>query len=255
MNSEIVLEASDLHKDLGGRSVLRGVSFKVAEGSACTIIGPSGEGKTTLLKCLNLLVAIDRGSIRFRDKLIVECANRGDLRMPGEPAAFRRRVGMVFQEWNLWPNMRVRDNIALAPKLVLGLNKSDATKIAEEMARRVRLTESLDAYPYSLSGGQKQRAAIARALAMKPEILMLDEITSALDPVLAAEVLDVILQLKAEGRTLLIVTHHIEFARAVSDQIIFLHGGRVHEFGTPSILDEPKTPELQRFLQKVRRTH
>lgn len=236
--------------------MLDGVSFVVEAGEACAIIGSSGEGKTTLLKCINLLLPLDRGEVRLDGEVVVKKDGDNDsIQITMDPAELRTRVGMVFQEWNLWPNMTVRENIALAPLHVRGLSRSEAESLAVDLSKRVKIAEKLDVYPNSLSGGQKQRAAIARALAMNPEVLMLDEITSALDPVLAAEVLDVMTELKDDGRTLLLVTHHIDFARAVSDRVIFLHGGKVHETGPPEILDEPQTSELRWFLQQVRRVH
>lgn len=245
----------DIHKAFGERRILNGVSFAVEKGEACAIIGPSGEGKTTLLRCMNLLMTIDRGEILLDGTVVVKADGVGSVSVEMDPATLRRRVGMVFQEWNLWPNMTVKENIALAPRYVRGLSKNDAEALAEELSTRVRISEKLEAYPNSLSGGQKQRAAIARALAMNPAVLMLDEVTSALDPVLAAEVLDVMTGLKQDGRTLIVVTHHIDFARAVSNKVIFLHGGKVHETGPSKILDDPQSDELKWFLQQVRKIH
>jgi polar amino acid transport system ATP-binding protein len=251
-----ILEVREIYKSFGERQILDGVSFSLEEGEACAVIGPSGEGKTTLLKCLNLLTTIDKGEIRFRGKAVVKMLDsNGPLSVEMDPTTLRKHMGMVFQEWNLLPNMTVRENIALAPRYVRGMSKKEAEALAAELSKRVKISDKLDAYPNSLSGGQKQRAAIARALAMDPEVLMLDEITSALDPVLAAEVLDVMTKLKGDGRTLILVTHHIDFARAVSDKVIFLHGGKVHEAGPPSILDEPQSSELKWFLQQVRKVH
>lgn len=251
-----ILEVRDIHKSFGERQILNGVSFSVEDGEACAVIGPSGEGKTTLLKCINLLTSIDKGEIRFADQVVVRsAAENGNVRVEMDPTSLRRRVGMVFQEWNLLPNMTVRENIALAPRYVRGLSKSEAAELATEVSKRVKIAEKLDAYPNSLSGGQKQRAAIARALAMNPEVLMLDEVTSALDPVLAAEVLDVMTDLKKDGRTLIVITHHMDFARAVADKVIYLHHGRVHEIGTSEVLDNPQSAELKWFLQQVRKVH
>lgn len=251
-----LLEAIDLHRAFDGRPVLNGVSFEIRPGTATAIIGSSGAGKTTLLRCLNLLTVIDRGEVRFRGSVVVE-AHGGEsaVTIHVDPPELRRRIGLVFQEWNLWPNKTVRDNITTAPRHVLGLSRSDAEALAVEFCEKVKLSDKLDSYPHTLSGGQKQRAAIARALAMAPEVLMLDEVTSALDPVLAAEVLDVIVQLKRDGLTLLVVTHHMDFARAIADRILFLHEGRVREEGTPAILDSPESSELEWFLKRVRRVH
>jgi polar amino acid transport system ATP-binding protein len=250
-----LLEANNIHKSFGDRAVLNGVTFGVGSCEACAVIGPSGEGKTTLLKCMNLLAAIDHGEIRFDGKVVIT-ASKGDSvpRVETTPSALRERIGMVFQEWNLWPNMTIRENITLALRSVRGLSRPEAEQIASENCARVRITEKLDTYPHILSGGQKQRAAIARALAMNPDVLMLDEVTSALDPVLAAEVLDVMVQLKGDGRTLIVVTHHIGFARAIADQVLFLHGGRIAEAGPPGILDDPTSAELKWFLGQVRRS-
>jgi ABC-type polar amino acid transport system ATPase subunit len=232
------------------------VSFEVWPGTATAIIGGSGAGKTTILKCINMLTTIDSGKVSFHGSVIVE-ARSGEPApiIHVDPPLLRRRIGMVFQEWNLWPNMTVGNNIAAAPRFVRGLSRSDAESLAIELCCRVKLLDKLDSYPHTLSGGQKQRAAIARALAMSPEILMLDEVTSALDPVLASEVLDVIAQLKDDGLTLLVVTHHIDFARAIADHIVFLHEGKVCEEGSPAVLDSPKTTELAGFLKKVNCTH
>jgi polar amino acid transport system ATP-binding protein len=251
-----ILQICNVSKTLGGRRVLDGISFALEKGQSCAIIGPSGEGKTTLLKCLNLLVAIDAGEIFLDGALVVRVEEGGRLPYPSmDPVRLRQRIGMVFQEWNLWPNMTVRKNITLALRHVRGLRRREAEQVAEAVCEKVHLREKLDVYPYSLSGGEKQRAAIARALAMDPEILMLDEVTSALDPVLAAEVLQTMLELKQDGRTLVVVTHHIDFARKIADEVLFLHGGRVHEAGPPIVLQQPQTNELASFLRQVRQVH
>lgn len=247
-----ILEAIDIWKSFGGRSVLKGVSLGLEAGQVCSVVGPSGGGKSTLLKCLNLLHLIDRGEVWFGGRVAAR-ATAEAVTVPEDPCTLRRQVGLVFQEWNLWPNRTVRENIAMAPRRVLRMTRQSAQELAERCAEEVGITDKLDAYPHALSGGQKQRAAIARALAMQPSVLMFDEVTSALDPSLAAEVLDVMMVLRGEGRTLLVVTHHIGFARAVSDRVAFLYDGRIHEFGNASILDEPGTPELGEFLRQVRR--
>lgn len=251
-----VLEVQDIWKSLGGRSVLKGVSFTIEKGEACAILGASGEGKTTLLKCLNLLVTIDHGEIILDGMRVIRAdADRRSVSIEADPAMVRRRVGMVFQEWNLWPNLTIMENVALGPRYARAMSRKDAEARAAEVCERVRIGDKLDAYPHMLSGGQKQRAAIARALAVDPEVLMLDEVTSALDPVLAAEVLDVMTDLKADGRTLLVVTHHAGFARSVADKVVFLHEGRVHESGLANMLESPQTAELRWFLDRVRRVH
>ncbi len=251
------IKVFELRKSFSRGKVLRGVSFCVSKGSVLAIIGPSGSGKTTLLKCINLLLPIDGGQIVLHGETIAEFDGKtGQLQIRVEPSIVRKKVGMVFQEWNLWPNKTVRGNIAEGPRFVLGQSKSDASSLAEELCAKVRLSEKLDAYPEELSGGQKQRAAIARALAMNPEVLMLDEVTSALDPSLVGEVLDVISGLKSEQQTLLIVTHHMEFAKAVADEVAFLWRGKIHEFGpAKETLENPKTLELRSFLKTLERTH
>jgi polar amino acid transport system ATP-binding protein len=250
-----ILEVHNIHKALGGVSVLRGVSFNLERGAACAVIGPSGGGKTTLLKCLNLLTTIDCGEIVLDGAVTISARPGTGPVIATDPPTLRRRIGMVFQEWNLWPNLTIRQNVAAAPRFVLGMTRHEADDLAGHLCERVKIAEKLDSYPHSLSGGQKQRAGIARALAMSPDILMLDEVTSALDPVLAAEVLDVITNLKQDGLTLLVVTHHMEFARAIADRIMFMHNGTVHEAGTADILDNPGTAELAWFLQRLRRAH
>ncbi len=246
------LSVHNIHKSFGDSPVIAGVSFDLQPGEACVVIGPSGGGKTTLLKCINLLCRIDHGRIEFDGKTIVNAdATSSTYTVEMDPSALRTRIGMVFQEWNLWPNKTIRENIALGPICVKGMRKSDAYELAEELGRQVAIAEKMDSFPHSLSGGQKQRAAIARALAMRPELLMLDEVTSALDPVLAAEVLEVMEGLKQQGLTLLVVTHHIDFARAMADQVLFLEGGEVRETGDPGILDEPETEQLAWFLKRV----
>jgi ABC-type polar amino acid transport system ATPase subunit len=251
------LEVFEIRKTIGRNEILRGVSLSVPKGSAVAIIGPSGGGKTTLLRCINLLLPIDGGSITLNGQKVIEASEKtGELLVYMEPNVLRRRVGLVFQEWNLWPNKTVRENIAEGLRFALRKSKAEAFIEAERLCAKVGLSDKLLAYPGALSGGQKQRAAIARALAMNPEVLMLDEVTSALDPSLVWEVLEVIAELKKEGRTLLIVTHHVEFAKAVADNVAFLWGGRIHEHGPArDILSSPKTAELQSFLRLVERAH
>ena len=251
------IELFELKKVIAGNEILSAVSLSVSAGSAVAIIGPSGCGKTTLLRCINLLLPIDGGSIALNGEKVIEVSEGSqELMVYMEPNVLRQRVGMVFQEWNLWPNKTVRDNIAEGLRFSLHKSKAEAFSESERLCAKVGLSDKLLAYPNDLSGGQKQRAAIARALAMNPEVLMLDEVTSALDPSLVWEVLEVISELKNERRTLLIVTHHIEFAKAVADEVVFLWGGRIHERGPArDVLNSPKTAELQSFLRLVEKAH
>jgi polar amino acid transport system ATP-binding protein len=216
----------------------------VAEGDVITLIGASGSGKSTLLRCCNLLEPVDDGELRF-DGI--------DIAEPGlDPDPIRRRIGMVFQSFNLFPHMNVTDNVAVGPRKVLGVDKRRARADALEMLTRLGLAARADAYPDQLSGGQQQRVAIARSLAMNPEVMLLDEITSALDPELVGEVLDVVRGLKADGMTMLIATHEMAFAREISDRVCFLHQGRILEEGPPSqIFEGPTEPRTRAFLQRV----
>ncbi|GAB7538034.1 amino acid ABC transporter ATP-binding protein [Burkholderia sp. 22PA0099] len=238
-----LVETRALEKNFGQNHVLKGIDFSVEPGQVVTIIGRSGSGKSTFLRTLNGLESIDAGSITI-DGTTVD-ARRGDLR------ALRLKVGMVFQQYNLFPHLSAGQNVMLAQTVVKQTNKHQARAIAELMLERVGLGEKFDAFPEQLSGGQQQRVAIARALAMKPAVLLCDEITSALDPELVAEVLGVVEQLAKEDMTLIMVTHEMRFARAVSDQVVFMHQGRVWESGPPEqIFEAPQTIELQRFIQQ-----
>ncbi|MGN3962498.1 amino acid ABC transporter ATP-binding protein [Burkholderia gladioli] len=237
-----LVETRALEKNFGANHVLKGIDFSVERGQVVSIIGRSGSGKSTLLRTLNGLESIDAGSITI-DGTTVD-ARRGDLR------ALRLKVGMVFQQYNLFPHLSAGQNVMLAQTVVKQTNRHQARAIAELMLERVGLGDKFDAYPEQLSGGQQQRVAIARALAMKPAVLLCDEITSALDPELVAEVLGVVENLAKEDMTLIMVTHEMRFARAVSDQVVFMHQGRVWESGPPEqIFGAPKTIELQRFVQ------
>ena len=238
------LSMRSVRKSFGSTVVLDGIDLDVAVGDVITLIGASGSGKSTLLRCVNLLEPTDDGQL-FLDGV--------DIAEPGlDPDPIRRRIGMVFQSFNLFPHMSVIDNVAIGPRKVLGTGKSTARENALAMLARLGLTDRADAYPDQLSGGQQQRVAIARSLAMNPEVMLLDEITSALDPELVGEVLDVVRGLKAAGMTLLFATHEMAFAREISDRVCFLHQGRILEEGPPSqIFESPTEPRTQAFLQRV----
>jgi polar amino acid transport system ATP-binding protein len=231
-------------KSFGSTVVLDGIDLDVAVGDVITLIGASGSGKSTLLRCVNLLEPTDDGHVLL---------DGVDIAEPGlDPDPIRRRIGMVFQSFNLFPHMSVIDNVAVGPRKVLGTDTSTARENALAMLARLGLTDRADAYPDQLSGGQQQRVAIARSLAMNPEVMLLDEITSALDPELVGEVLDVVRGLKADGMTMLFATHEMAFAREISDRVCFLHQGRILEEGPPSqIFEAPAEPRTQAFLQRV----
>jgi polar amino acid transport system ATP-binding protein len=231
-------------KSFGDTTVLDGIDLEVAEGEVITLIGASGSGKSTLLRCVNLLEPVDDGEVVL---------DGVDIAVPGlDPDPIRRRIGMVFQSFNLFPHMSVTDNVAIGPRKVLGVPTSDARASALAMLTRLGLAARADAYPDQLSGGQQQRVAIARSLAMNPEVMLLDEITSALDPELVGEVLDVVRDLKRDGMTMLIATHEMAFAKEISDRVCFLHQGRILEEGPPSqLFESPNEPRTQAFLQRV----
>ncbi len=233
-----------LHKSYGRLEVLRGIDLTVAEHEVVALIGASGSGKSTLLRCVNLLEEIDAGRIVIEG---TEITARGvDVNL------VRRRIGIVFQAFNLFPHMSVIGNVTLAPRQVLRLPRDEADARAMALLQRFGLADKRDEYPDRLSGGQQQRAAIVRAMAMQPDILLLDEITAALDPELVAEVLDVIRELAAEGMTLVLATHEMGFARDVADRICFLDGGVILEQGPPAqMLSEPREPRTQQFLQRI----
>ena len=232
-------------KSFGTNTVLRNLSLDVANGEVVSLIGASGSGKTTLLRCVNLLEQIDDGAVLLDGDEISAIGL--------DPNPVRRRVGIVFQSFNLFPHMSVARNITLALTKVLGKSPADAAAQAGDLLGRFGLAEKADVYPDQLSGGQQQRVAIIRALAMRPEVLLLDEITSALDPELVGEVLDVVRELKGSGITLLIATHEMAFAREISDRVCFLHTGTVAEIGTPSqVFSTPRDERTQQFLRRVR---
>ncbi|SPB15877.1 High-affinity zinc uptake system ATP-binding protein znuC [Caballeronia novacaledonica] len=237
-----LVETRNLQKQFGANQVLKGIDFAVEQGQVVSIIGRSGSGKSTLLRTLNGLESIDEGSIEIDGEHID--ARHADLR------ALRLKVGMVFQQYNLFPHLTAGENVMLAQTVVRKIHKAKARATAHTVLERVGLGDKFDAYPDQLSGGQQQRVAIARALAMKPTVLLCDEITSALDPELVGEVLAVVEDLARDGMTLIMVTHEMRFARKVSDKVVFMHQGRVWESGAPEeIFERPSTVELQRFIQ------
>ena len=233
-----------VHKSFGTNSVLNGIDLDIAEGTVVSLIGPSGSGKSTLLRCINLLEPIDDGEI-FLDDV--------DISLPGFDAnPVRRRIGMVFQNFNLFPHMSVQDNITLSPVRTLGVNKALARAKAAELLERFGLADKVNAFPDQLSGGQQQRVAIVRALAIEPEVLLLDEITSSLDPELVGEVLDVVRELKKSGMTLVLATHEMGFARDISDLVCVLDDGHIIEQGLPGqVFSAPKSERAQQFLERI----
>jgi polar amino acid transport system ATP-binding protein len=234
----------ELRKSFGAVEVLKGVSLEVSKGDVVAIIGRSGSGKSTLLRCVNGLETFQSGAI-LADGIEVG-GEKPNLR------ELRRHVGMVFQQFNLFPHLTAAENVMLAPTVVNKMPKKDARALAAEMLAKVGLSEKMDSYPSQLSGGQQQRVAIARALAMRPKVLLCDEITSALDPELVNEVLRVVEQLAREGMTLILVTHEMRFARDVGTHLVFMHHGKVHEQGPPKqVFAAPQTPELQQFVGSV----
>ncbi len=240
----VKLSLRSVRKSFGTNTVLDGIDLDVAEGEVITLIGASGSGKSTLLRCTNLLEPLDDGQIIF---------DGVDIAEPGlDPDPIRRRIGMVFQSFNLFPHMSVTKNVAIGPRKVLGTDKATANADATDMLTRLGLAERADAYPDQLSGGQQQRVAIARSLAMHPEVMLLDEITSALDPELVGEVLDVVRDLKGDGMTMMFATHEMAFCREISDRVCFLHQGRILEQGPPEqIFEDPREPRTREFLQRV----
>ena len=238
------LVLQDVHKSFDKLEVLRGIDLSLAEHEVVCLIGASGSGKSTLLRCVNLLEPINAGRIVVRGEDVTATGvNVNEL---------RRGIGIVFQSFNLFPHMSVVDNITLAPRKALGLSKAEAQARADELLARFGLADKRDEYPDRLSGGQQQRVAIVRALAMQPGLMLLDEVTSALDPELVAEVLSVIRELATEGMTMLIATHEMGFARDVANRVCFLDAGVILEQGTPEeIFGAPREPRTQQFLQRI----
>ena len=246
------LEVQDLHKRYGTHEVLKGVSLAAEAGDVISIIGSSGSGKSTFLRCINLLEQPHSGKILLNnEELKLVPAKDGSLKA-GDPKQLQRlrsRLAMVFQHFNLWAHMTALENIIEAPMHVLGVSKKEALEKAEHYLAKVGVGHRKDAYPGHMSGGEQQRVAIARALAMEPEVMLFDEPTSALDPELVGDVLKVMQSLAQEGRTMVVVTHEMGFAREVSNQLIFLHQGRVEEQGNPrEVLINPQSERLQQFL-------
>lgn len=237
-----ILHIKNLSKCYGDTKVLKNINISVKKGEVVVFIGPSGCGKSTLLRCLNGLEEIQEGEVLLDDQVVNP--NKKNL------SKNREKIGMVFQSYDLFPHLTILQNVTLAPIKVKKRNRREVEKEALELLERVGLRSKKDDYPRQLSGGQKQRVAIVRALIMHPEVLLLDEITAALDPEMVREVLDVVLDLAKEGRTMVIVTHEMQFAKAVADRVTFLEGGKIVEEGDPKkLFEKPETDRLQRFLQ------
>lgn len=241
-----IIRVENLHKSFGTNHVLRGIDLEVRKGEVIAVIGPSGSGKSTFIRCLNLLEKATDG------KIFLDGSEITNLKSEKEMDMIRVRMGMVFQQFNLFPHYTIRENLIHAPMKVKGLSKEEATDMAEKLLKKVGIYDKIDAWPSSLSGGQQQRVAIARALAMKPEIMLFDEPTSALDPEMVGEVLNVMKQLAEEGMTMIVVTHEMGFAKEVGDHVIFMDQGVIVEEGTPAqIFDAPQQQRTQDFLRKV----
>ena len=239
-----MISVSNLCKSFDGLDVLKGISVEIDKGDVICVIGPSGSGKSTFLRCLNLLEQPTSGSIVFEGSDLTD--SKIDINK------HRQKMGMVFQQFNLFPNMTVLDNLTCAPIMLKKATKEQAEKKAMELLARIGLADRAGAWPDQLSGGQKQRVAIVRALCMEPEVMLFDEPTSALDPEMVGEVLDVMKELAVSGMTMVVVTHEMGFAREVSNRVLFLDGGVIAEEGTPSeIFESPKCDRLRSFLAKV----
>ena len=240
--SESLLQVRELTKKFGDKTILDGISMDVKQGEVVVIVGPSGCGKSTLLRCMNGLEPIQGGEILLDGQKI----EKGSKDLP----KIRQKIGMVFQSYDLFPHLKVLDNITLAPVKVQKRDKKEAETEARELLARVGLEDKADSYPRELSGGQKQRVAIVRALIMHPEVMLFDEVTAALDPEMVREVLDVILQLARQGRTMVIVTHEMAFAQAIADRVLFIEGGHIQEDSPPDVFfTSPKTERAKKFLQ------
>jgi polar amino acid transport system ATP-binding protein len=241
----IAVDIQGLRKSYGSNEVLKGIDLQVKPGEVIAIVGKSGSGKSTLLRCINGLESFQQGRLAVQGESLQHDN-------PQAMRALRQQVGMIFQSFNLFPHLSVGQNIMLAPRLVKQIPDTELQDTVKRLLARVGLEDKFNAYPDQLSGGQQQRVAIARALAMSPSILLCDEITSALDPELVGEVLSVVESLAQEGMTLLMVTHEMQFARKVSNRVIFMHQGRVHEQGAPQqLFEQPQTAELKQFLSAL----
>ncbi|WP_028687283.1 ABC transporter ATP-binding protein [Pseudomonas fulva] len=250
------LEIRNLHKRYGEQEILKGISLTARDGDVISILGSSGSGKSTLLRCINLLENPHQGEILVAgEALKLKAAKNGDLMAADNRQINRLRseIGFVFQNFNLWPHMSILDNIIEAPRRVLGQSKAEAVEAAEALLNKVGICDKRHSYPAQLSGGQQQRAAIARTLAMKPKVILFDEPTSALDPEMVQEVLNVIRALAEEGRTMLLVTHEMNFARQVSSEVVFLHQGLVEEQGSPQqVFENPTSARCKQFMSSHR---
>lgn len=250
------LEIRNLHKRYGEQEILKGISLTARDGDVISILGSSGSGKSTLLRCINLLENPHQGEILVAgEALKLKAAKNGDLIAADNRQINRLRseIGFVFQNFNLWPHMSILDNIIEAPRRVLGQSKAEAIEAAEALLNKVGIYDKRHSYPAQLSGGQQQRAAIARTLAMKPKVILFDEPTSALDPEMVQEVLNVIRALAEEGRTMLLVTHEMSFARHVSSEVVFLHQGLVEEQGSPQqVFENPTSARCKQFMSSHR---
>jgi polar amino acid transport system ATP-binding protein len=249
-----IVKAEGVHKSFGRLEVLKGISLDVDQGQVFVLLGPSGSGKSTFLRCINHLEKINAGRIWVDGELMGYREVGGKLHelRESEIVASRAKIGMVFQHFNLFPHMTATENIVLAQRIVLGRRPDEARSRAAELLERVGLGDKVDEYPARLSGGQQQRVAIARALAMDPKLMLFDEVTSALDPELVKDVLDVMRELAREGMTMLVVTHEMGFAREVADEVIFMDQGVIVEQGAPKqVIDQPKHERTKRFLGQV----
>src|SRR5438552_3526638 len=245
-NAEPIVVVRDVHKSFGHVEVLKGVSFSVAKGGVACIIGPSGSGKSTLLRCINGLVSIEKGTIR------VGQFDVHTLTTDQEKIALRKEVSIVFQQYNLFPHKTALENVMMAPVHVLKENKDEVRVRAVVLLKKVGLAAKQDAYPGELSGGQQQRVAIARSLAMRPEVMLFDEVTAALDPETVKEVLNTIRELAREGMTCILVTHEMRFARELADEVLFTDSGTIVESGSPAeLFDHPKKDRTRAFLSQI----
>ena len=254
-NVNPAISVEDLHKSFGSNQVLKGISVSAYKGDVISVLGSSGSGKSTMLRCINFLEIPDSGRITISGEEVLMKKKRGGQSMPKDRRQVERlrtKLAMVFQQFNLWSHMTILENVIEAPLHVLKLPRNDVMEKAKEYLDKVGIYDKIAAYPAHLSGGQQQRAAIARALAMEPEVMLFDEPTSALDPELVGEVLQVIRKLAEEGRTMIVVTHEMGFAREVSNRVIFLDDGRIEEDGNPKVVfDAPRSERFRQFIALV----